>query len=131
MPIYTTIRKKKKLTKLSKKIQRLVRLHKKVKLEVHYGSTTTNSNMKKNIYGMRYLRLDGDCQIHYSDQDNEITGKGKQRCCFFEEYAIYRNENDEEKVVKSLSDTLRAMQDHDSRHYKIKFIYANGRKIEV
>lgn len=126
MGIHRTVKKKIQLTKLSKKIQRLVKLHGKVKLEV-YNTGRYNSN---NMYGVRYLKENGDCHIHYTNDDG-YNDSGRQTCCFFDDYSTYSNDNGDQIIVKSLNDTLRAMQYHDRGSYKIKHIYVGKRKIKV
>lgn len=127
--IYTikTVRKKTPLTKLSKKIKRLVEKHGTVKLEVYGG---------RRPYGLRTLKKNGECVIHYADSDcydkkDPFAGRGTQHCCFMEDYSVFHNDNGDEIIYTSLNDTLRAMQRHDSRHYKIKVIRAGGRRIKV
>lgn len=125
--MYKTYKRKIKLNKLSRKIKRLVKLHGKVKLEIWQGRGTRNLNP----YGMRYLNESGECQIHYCDYANGFNGRGRQKCCFFEDYAVYRNDDGDEKVFKSLDDTLRAMQRHDGKYYKVRAIHIGKRRIEV
>lgn len=127
MGIYShrTIKKKIPLTKLSKKIQRLVKIYGSVKLEVY------NSGRRTNPYGMRYLKANGDCDIHYvEDFKSGFSGRSRQSCCFFDDYSRYTNDNGDTRVFKNLSDTLRAMQRHDGRSYNIKYIHVDGRKIK-
>ena len=90
-----------------------------------------NSGSNGRPYGMRYLKSNGDCQIHYCDEySGGRNGRGRQKCCFFESYSEYNNEDGDTIIKKSLSDTIRAMQSHDNRCYKIKCIIVGGRRIE-
>lgn len=127
--MYKTYKKKIKLDKVSRKIKRLVEKHGSVKLEMYHAGRNGRP------YGMRYLKKNGDAKIHYCDWAGGFNGRGKQDCCFFEDYSVYRNEDGDEIIKKSISDTLRAMQQHDKRgtryNYVVKRIHAGGRIINV
>ena len=120
-----------RLNKTSKLIKSLVKKYGTVKLEVYEPAcqrydyySQQMEDIPEKPYGMRYLKKDGDCRIRYWTQRSKFRGKKTKECCFFEEYSKYENELGDRVYIKDLDKTLQQMQDHDSRYYIIKHIYA-------
>ena len=117
---------KTKLNKLSKKIERLVKLHGKVELEVY----AKNCGKYIKPHGLRYLYADGTCEIRYWTSYSGFKGRSKTESCFLD-YSLYRNEYGNRLIVKSLTETLQAMQSHDYGFLRIKRIYVGKKVIDV
>jgi len=111
------------LSKLSMKIKRLVEKHGRIRLEAY--------NRSGHPYGMRYLHKSGKCSIRYWTFRTKFVGKQRLDCCFIDDYSVYRNGNNKKIVMTTLTETLKEMSVHDRGCYKIKYIYAGGRKIKV